>query len=151
MESKPVRVQVIILFLLILANFIAQIPYFFHLYYKPGVSLLAEARPFLIMGFVFAVFLVASILLFRRTIVGYWLMLVFLTIEFLFYLWNTVGEVVHGFGLFFHLNSPDPLLRAVFAIGYINLFASGYFLCLLLLKRRDFLDHRASLSLRSVR
>jgi len=151
MESKPVRVQVIILFLLILANFIAQVPYFFHLYYKAGVSLLAEARPFLIMGFVFAVFLVASILLFRRTIVGYWLMLVFLTIEFLFYLWNTVGEVVHGFGLFFHLNSPDPLLRAVFAIGYINLFASGYFLCLLLLKRRDFLDHRASLSLRSVR
>ena len=143
MESKPIRVQVIILFLLILANFIAQVPYFFHLYYKPGISLLAEARPFLIMGFVFAVFLVASILLFTRIVAGYWLMLIFLIVEFLFYLWNTVGEVVHGFGLFFHLQNPDLLLRTVFAIGYINLFASGYFLCLLLLKRVRFLHHEA--------
>lgn len=141
MESKPIRVQVIILFLLILANFIAQVPYFFHLYYKPGISLLAESRPFLIMSFVFAVFLVASILLFKRTVAGYWLMLIFLIVEFLFYLWNTIGGVVHGFGLFFHLQNPDLLLRIVFAIGYINLFASGYFLCLLLWKRTDFLDH----------
>ena len=151
MESKPIRVQVIILFLLILANFIAQVPYFLHLYYKPGISLLAESRPFLLMGFVFAVFLVASILLFKRTVAGYWLMLIFLAVEFLFYLWNTVGEVVHGFGLFFHLQNPDLLLKAVFAIGYINLFASGYFLCLLLLKRGDFLDHGASPSLNSAR
>jgi hypothetical protein len=143
MESKPIRVQVIVLFLLILANFIAQIPYFLRLYYKPGLSLLAEARPFLLMGFVFAVFLVASILLFKRTIAGYWLMLIFLAVEFLFYLWNTIGEVVHGYGLFFHSNNPDFLLRIVFAIGYINLFASGYFLCLLLLKRTDFLDREA--------
>lgn len=144
MQSKPVRIQIIILFLLILANFIAQVPYFLHLYYHPGMSLLAEARPFLIMGFVFAVFLVASILLFRRTSAGYWLMILFLTVEFLFYLWNTVGEVVHGFGLFFHLQNPDPLLKIVFAIGYSNLFAAGYFLCLLLLKRSDFLDRGAA-------
>jgi hypothetical protein len=143
MESKSIRAQVIILFLLILANFIAQIPYFLHLYYKPGMNLLTQLRPSLIMGFVFAVFLVASILLFKRTIAGYWLMLIFLAVEFLFYLWNTIGEVVHGYGLFFHLQNPDLLLRAVFAIGYINLFASGYFLCLLLLKRGDFLDRRA--------
>ena len=115
MESKPIKVQVIILFLLILANFIAQIPYFLHLYYKPGRNLLAEARPSLIMGFVFAVFLVASILLFKHIVAGYWLMLIFLAVEFLFYLWNTIGEVRHGYGLFFQL----------------------------LLKRVDFLYHRA--------
>src|SRR6266480_4092986 len=114
MESKNIRVQVIILFLLILANFIAQIPYYFHLYYNPN-NLLAQAKGGLIMLFVLAV-------------------------EFLFYLWNTLGEVIHGYGLFFHLNNPDPLLRAVFAIGYVNLFASGYFLGLLLLKRAHFLD-----------
>jgi len=142
MQSKSVRVQTIILFLLILANFIAQVPYFLRLYYKPGMNWLAEGRPFLIMGFVFAVFMVASILLFRRTIAGYWLMIGFLAVEFLFYLWNTVGEVVHGYGLFFHLQNPDMLLKIVFAIGYINLFAAGYFLCLLLLKRGDFWDRR---------
>jgi hypothetical protein len=143
MENKAVRVQTIILFLLILANFIAQVPYFLRLYYKPGMNWLAEGRPFLIMGFVFAVFLVASILLFRRSIAGYWLMLAFLMVEFLFYLWNTVGEVVHGYGLFFHLQNPDMLLKIVFAIGYINLFAAGYFLGLLLVRRGDFLDRGA--------
>jgi hypothetical protein len=139
MESKNIRVQVIILFLLILANFIAQIPYYFHLYYNPN-NLLAEAKGVLIMLFVFGVFLLASILLFKRSVLGYWLMVIFLAVEFLFYLWNTLGEVIHGYGLFFHLNNPDLLLRTVFAIGYLNLFASGYFLGLLLLKRTDFLD-----------
>ncbi len=139
MGSKNIRVQVIILFLLILANFIAQIPYYFHLYYNPN-NLLAQAKGGLIMLFVFVVFLLASTLLFKRRTLGYWLMLIFLAVEFLFYLWNTLGEVIHGYGLFFHLNNPDLLLRAVFAIGYVNLFASGYFLGLLLLKRAHFLD-----------
>src|SRR5690348_11339106 len=58
MQSKAVRVQAIVLFLLILANFIAQVPYFLRLYYRPWMNFLAEARPFLLMGFVFAVFLV---------------------------------------------------------------------------------------------
>jgi len=139
MGSKNIRIQIIILFLLILANFIAQIPYYFHLYYNPN-NLLTQAKAGLLMLFVFGVFLLASTLLFKRRVLGYWLMVIFLAVEFLFYLWNTVGEVIHGYGLFFHLNNPDPLLRAVFAIGYVNLFASGYFLSLLLLKKAHFLD-----------
>jgi hypothetical protein len=143
MGSKAIRIQVIILFLLILANFIAQIPYYFHLYYNPN-NVFAQAKGGLIMLFVFGVFLLASVLLFKRQVLGYWLMVIFLTVEFLFYLWNTLGEVMHGYGLFFHLNNPDLLLRGVFAIGYVNLFASGYFLGLLLLKRSRFLDDRES-------
>ena len=142
MESRNIRIQVIILFLLILANFIAQIPYYLHLYYNPN-NVLAQAKGGLLMLFVFGIFLFASILLFKRQVLGYWLMVMFLAIEFLFYLWNTIGEVMHGYGLFFHLNNPDLLLRAVFAIGYVNLFASGYFLGLLLLKSSRFLDPRA--------
>ena len=92
MGSKNIRVQVIILFLLILANFIAQIPYYFHLYYNPN-NLLAQAKGGLIMLFVFVIFLLASTLLFKRKAPGYWLMVIFLTVEFLFYLWNTLGEV----------------------------------------------------------
>ena len=141
LASKNIRVQVIVLFLLILANFIAQIPYYFHLYYNPN-NLLAEARGVGVMLFVFGVFLLASVLLFKRRVLGYWLMVVFLAVEFLFYLWNTVGEVMHGYGLFYHLNNPDLLLKVVFAIGYVNLFASGYFLGLLLVKRVFFLDAR---------
>ena len=141
MESRNIRIQVMILFLLILANFIAQIPYYLHLYYNLN-NVLAQAKGGLLLLFVFGVFLFASILLFKRQVLGYWLMVMFLAVEFLFYLWNTIGEVIHGYGLFFHLNNPDLLLRAVFAIGYVNLFASGYFLGLLLLKRSRFLDPR---------
>jgi hypothetical protein len=139
MESKNIRIQVITLFFLILANFIAQIPYYLHLYYNPN-NVLAQAKGGLLLLFIFGVFLLASILLFKRQALGYWLMVIFLAVEFLFYLWNTIGEVIHGYGLFFHLNNPDLLLRAVFAIGYVNLFASGYFLALLLLKRARCLD-----------
>jgi hypothetical protein len=139
MGSKPIRIQVIILFLLILANFIAQIPYGLHLYYRPDNPLahVKEGLPLLI---VFVVFLLASLLLFKRQAFGYWLMVLFLAVEFLFYLWNTIGAVIHGYGFFFHLTNPDLLLRAVFTIGYVNLFASGYFLGLLLLKRERFFD-----------
>ncbi len=139
MGVKSIRVQVIILFLLILANFIAQIPYYLHLYYNPN-NLLAQLRGGFLLIFVFAIFLLASFLLFKRTVIGYWLMVTFLAVEFLFYAWNTLGGVIHGYGLFYHLANPDLILRAVFAIGYVNLFVSGYFLCLLLLKRATCLD-----------
>ncbi len=139
MGVKSIRVQVIILFLLILANFLAQIPYYLHLYYNPN-NLLAQLRGGFLLLIVFAVFLLASFLLFKRTVIGYWLMVMFLAVEFLFYVWNTLGGVLHGYGFLYHLANPDLILRAVFAIGYVNLFVSGYFLCLLLLKRATFLD-----------
>ena len=139
MGVKSIRVQVIILFLLILANFLAQIPYYLHLYYNPN-NLLAQLRGGFLLIIVFAVFLLASFLLFKRTVIGYWLMVMFLVVEFLFYVWNTLGGVIHGYGFLYHLANPDLILRAVFAIGYVNLFVSGYFLCLLLLKRSTFLD-----------
>ena len=139
MGIKSIRIQVIILFLLILANFIAQIPYYLHLYYNPN-NLLAQLRGGFPLLIVFAVFLLASFLLFKRTVIGYWLMVMFLAVEFLFYVWNTLGGVIHGYGFLYHLANPDLILRAVFAIGYVNLFVSGYFLCLLLLKRATFLD-----------
>src|SRR6266849_1543831 len=112
MGVKSIRVQVIILFLLILANCIAQIPYYLHLYYNPN-NLLAQLRGGFLLLIVFAVFLLASFLLFKRTVIGYWLMVMFLAVEFLFYVWNTLGGGIH---------------------------CSGYFLCLLLLKRATFLD-----------
>ena len=150
MGSKTIRIQVIILFSLILANFLAQIPYYLHLYYHPN-NLLAQIKGGFPILFVFVFFLLASFLLFKRTVIGYWLMVLFLTVEFLFYVWNTVGSALHGYGLFYHLANPDLLLKAVFAIGYMNLFASGYFLGLLLLKRDRFLvsDERESNSFKN--
>jgi len=131
--SRNFKRQVDILFVLILANFIAQVPYTIHLY---GVSRLATISPGIIaMYVVFALFLVGYFLFRQKRVFGYWVLVIFLALEFLFYLWDFVGSLMHGFSLFFQLSNPDPILRAVFAIGYINLFASGYFLFLLLYKK----------------
>lgn len=138
MKVRTIKIQAIVLFLLILANFIAQIPYYIDLYYNPN-NLFAEARGIVLMLLVFCWFLMGTFLLFRRTAAGYWTMFSFLLVEFLFYLWNTIGEVIHGYGLFFHLHDPNFLLRMIFAVGYINLFASGYFLFLLIYKKGAFI------------
>ena len=77
--GKPrIRIQVIILFLLILVNFIAQIPYYLHFYYNPN-NLLPSAKEILLMLLILGLFLFASILLFTRKVLGYWLMVIFLT------------------------------------------------------------------------
>jgi hypothetical protein len=140
--NRRLRLQVWILSGIILANFVAQVFYYFRLYYTPQHPW-PQLRSALALGSVFALFLAGAVLLIRRTQIGYRLMAAFLSVEFLFYLWNTVGEVIHGYGWFFHLGNPDPILWTVFAIGYLNLFASGYFLFLLLYKRRELVQQPA--------
>jgi hypothetical protein len=118
-------------FLLILANFLAQVPYYLHLYYGRQ-ALLTSVRNGVPLVTVFALFLLGYVLLMRQHRAGYWLMVLFLTMDFAFYLWNTVGGVRHGYGLFFQLHNPDLTLRVIFSIGYLNFFASGLLLALLL-------------------
>ena len=135
--SVNLQRQIQLLCAVTVANFAAQVVYFFHLYYRPGE--LPDIRSWLLLGAVFALFLCGYVLLARRSTTGYWLLVLFLAMEFFFYLWNLIGSALHGYGLFFQLANPDPILWVVFAIGYLNLFASGYFLGLLLLRRSDFL------------
>lgn len=142
-DHKSFQFQTRLLFLLILANFIAQIPYFFHLYYNPA-RLSLYLRPGLLMGTVFLFFMTGSLLFFNKNKAGYWLLTVYLATEFLFYLWNAIGSVVHGFGLFSQIYNPDPILKIVFIIGYVNLFAAGYFLFLLISRRNYFLPAKQS-------
>ncbi len=134
--NRSTLVQLITLSGIVLANFVAQGFYFYHLYYTPQHPL-PDLRSALAMGSVLALFLVGLVLLAWKREAGYYLTVLFLSLQFLFYLWNLAGEVVHGFGLFYHLANPDPILRAVFAIGYLNFFAAGYFFFLLLRKRRE--------------
>lgn len=130
-NRRSILLQAKVAFLLILVNFLAQVPYFFYLYYRRQ-SFSVSLRSFLIMGLVFAVFLSGSILLFTHRRWGYPLMMLFLLAEFFFYLLNVINSAVHGFGLFFQIHNPDLILRVIYSIGYMNLFASGYFLYLLI-------------------
>jgi hypothetical protein len=137
MRTRSTLLQARALFAVILMNFAAQIPYFFHNHYQ-SQPLSISARSFLIMGSVFGFFLTASFLLFTRQKAGYALMLAFLSAEFLFYLWGVIGSMIHGYGIFFQMGNPDVLLRSVFAIGYLNFAASGYFIFLLMRYRHYF-------------
>ena len=133
MWNKNINIQIGILFGIILANFIAQIFYFFHLYYNKFSDLKWLSNLPLVL--VFALFLTAYILFVKHKKAGYPLMVLFLSMEFLFYLLSTIFSAIQGFGLFFQLFTDDIILRIVFAIGYLNLFASGYFLLLLFYKK----------------
>ncbi|HEX9013264.1 MAG TPA: hypothetical protein VF813_07100, partial [Anaerolineaceae bacterium] len=64
MVSKKPAFLVYALLSLILLNFLAQVPYYFHLYYRPG-DVAPYLRSFAIMGAVFAWFL-AAVLLYLR-------------------------------------------------------------------------------------
>ncbi len=129
--------QAWILFVILLANFVAQIVYFFHLYYSPQHPF-PNTRSALIMGSVLALFLASFFLLISRHRIGFLLMLFYLSLEFFFYLWNIVTSGFRpGYGWFFHLHEHDPVLWMVFAIGYLSFFASGYFLVLLILRRKS--------------
>ncbi len=111
----------------VLLNYVAQVPYDWHLYrlhLNPvGVLLLSATLAWFLVGFV---------LLLRHQSLGYWLTLSFLATDFTFYLWNSVMGTVHGYGPVYHLTRvTDPVLWTVFLIGYINFVAAGLMLWLL--------------------
>ena len=135
--NRTTRIQVWVLFAVLLANFAAQVPYFLHLYYSPQHPL-PDLKSSLLLGSVLMLFLVSFGLLVGRRGACYYLLIFYLALEFFFYLLNIVGGALHGFGLFFHLADHDPVLWAVNAIGYLSFFAAGYFLLLLIARRRQF-------------
>jgi hypothetical protein len=136
--SRSLRLQFWVLSGIVLANFIAQVVYYLRLYYTPQRPF-PQVRSALELGLVFALFASGVLLQARGRKTGYVLLSAFCALEFAFYLWTVIGSVALGYGLFFQLWNPDPVLRAVFAIGYLNLFAAGYFLVLLVSRRSEFL------------
>ena len=135
--NRNILIQVWILFSILLSNFAAQIVYFYHLYYTPEHPL-PNFRSALLMGSVFVLFLLSYILLIRKHKVAFYAMGFYLCLEFFFYLWNIVGSGLRPeYGWFFHLRDHDPVLWIVFAIGYLSFFASGYFLVLILVQRKN--------------
>jgi hypothetical protein len=129
--------QAWLLFVILLSNFAAQIVYFFHLYYSPQHPLPGIRSTFL-MGSVLALFLISFFLLISKNKAGFPLMVIYLTVEFLFYLWNIVfSGFRQGYGWFFHFRERDPVLWIVFAIGYLSFFVAGYFIVLLIVNRRN--------------
>lgn len=120
MEKNTTRA----LFVIVITNYIAQVPYNIHLYHTLSKSIRGSV---LLIGS-FLLFIIPYVLLVQKKKRGYVGMLIFLWIEFLFYLLNFIGSIAMGYGWFFQLGNHDPVLFTVFLIGYINFFAAGYFI-----------------------
>lgn len=110
----------------VVANYIAQVVYYFHLYYPARLPIGTIA-----LGATFVWFLAGFVLLGRGTKVGYWLLLSYLIVMVGFYLRNMITQVLAGLGPFLHLNDPDRVLLVVFAIGYLNMIAGAWFIYVL--------------------
>jgi hypothetical protein len=99
-------VQLLVLVVVVLANYLAQIPYSLHLY---GSSL--SGRGALLLGATFTWFAASAALLLRGRAAGYWLLLSFLAVEFAFYFRNEVLLIPAGYGLPYHLtHTRDTLI-----------------------------------------
>lgn len=123
----------------VLANYLAQIPYYLRLYYFPhgappslsGTALLTLTLVWFLAGYTGMV---------RGWTIGYWLLLAYFATVAIFYLRNMLTQVTHGYPPFLHVfNERDPILFVVFAIGYVNMLAAIYFVYFLLRHRRSLL------------
>ncbi len=125
-------------------NYLAQIPYYLHLYYLPHRALPALGGT-LLLGATLVWFVAGYTLLERGSRAGYWLLLSFLLTEVTFYAHNMLIQVTHGYAPFFHLQTRDPILFVVFAIGYLN-FLCGIYFIFFLLRHHHTLSRPASLT-----
>lgn len=127
-----------LMLVVVLADYVAQIPYYLDLYYLPHGAL-PSLPGTLALTVTLAWFLAGYVLLQRGSRVGYWVLLAFLAVEFAFYLWNNASQLAHGFQPFFHLHDRDPILAAVFAVGYLNFLTGACFIVYLLVRRSSLL------------
>ncbi|MEO8104980.1 MAG: hypothetical protein ABI602_01450 [Candidatus Saccharibacteria bacterium] len=122
------------------ANYLAQVPYYFHQYYAPHKFLPSLVGSVLLLS-TLAWFVAGYQLLKNGHRRGYWLMLTFLSVEFLFYLQTQISQALLSHQLLLHVYHPDSgLLLIVFAIGYLNFGAALYFIGYLVHHRRSFLS-----------
>lgn len=124
---------------IVLVNYLAQIPYYLHLYYFPyGASPSPTGTVLLTLTFIW--FLAGYFGVVRGWSAAYWLLLAYVVTVAVFYLWNMFTQVTHGYPPFLHVwGEHDPVLFAVFGIGYLNMLAGIYFAYFLIRYRRSLL------------
>jgi len=134
-NSKTLR----LLFWIVLANYAAQIPYYLHQYYAPH-HFLPDIIGSLLLLITLVWFLLAFRLLSRGSKTGWWLMVAYLSVVFLFYIQTQIMQLVTVHQILLHVYHPAGfLLFMVFAIGYINCLAAVYYLIYLMAKRKSLL------------
>ncbi len=133
--------SLLFLFLVVSANYLAQIPYDWHLY-----RLQVNPRGVALLGMTLVWFLVGFWYLIQRKALGYWLTLAFLVVQFIFYFDNQIVLMFYGYGLVYHLFKLDDLVVwAVEMVGDINFVVAGYFIYYLIRNRSRFIGESSDL------
>lgn len=115
-------------------NYLAQLPYYLHLYYFPHGAL-PSARGVFLLSLTLLWFVAGYVGLAHGRAVGYWLLLTFLLTEVAFYAHGIFIRVTNGYPAFQNMQTHDTLLLIVFGIGYLNMLMGVYFLYYLLRHR----------------
>lgn len=133
-HGKPLRILITI----IVANYLAQIPYYFHQYYAPHRLLPSLVGALLLMATLIW-FLAAYRLLAKGHRAGWWLLFAYLLVVFLFYIQTQIMQAVTAHQILLYVYHPkNVLLFAVFGIGYLNCIAALYYLFYLVVNRQKF-------------
>lgn len=119
----------------VIANYVAQIPYYLHQYYFPhhaapnwsGVALLALTLIWFLVGYIRFV---------RGKRYGWSLLFTFLGAQVIFYGHAHLLGFVGG-GAVAQLSTHSQFLLVIFLIGYLNFVVAVYYLVWLLFKRRN--------------
>ncbi len=113
-----------------LANYAAQVPYYLYNYYFP-YRVLPTFSSIALLGFTLVWFLFGYFGFQKKIKYSYGLLLSFLIVEALFYLHSFV------FGaFFFQMQNPNPIIKAVFIVGYISGAVAGYYAYRLIRSRK---------------
>ena len=117
----------------VIANYIAQVPYTWHLY---GSTFSRTGA--VLLGATFAWFLIAFATFRAGRRAGYWLLLGYALVQMLFYLNSEVLLAFVGYGLPYHLSrTQDPIVWLTFLAGDLNFVAAVGAVVFLLRHRPD--------------
>ncbi|HET9174320.1 MAG TPA: hypothetical protein VFN56_03500 [Candidatus Saccharimonadales bacterium] len=130
-----------ILLATVLCNYAAQIPYYLHQYYLPH-KFLPSLFGTVLLSLTLVWFCVAYRGLRHGRTYGYYVMLAFLSVEFLFYLQTQLSQYLIAHRILLYVYHPQGLLLfIVFGIGYINFLAAAYFLVYIMRHKQQLISH----------
>lgn len=136
-STRPVPFLRVVL-VVVIANYLAQIVYYFHLYFPHGAAPALYGT--IMLGLSFVGFVIGYIGTIRGSLLGYLLLVAYLITMVGFYLYNLLNQVAHGFSPFYHLTTHDSVLWVVFAVGYLNMIVGAWALVMLAVHRRAITD-----------
>jgi hypothetical protein len=122
----------VVVFWVVIIDYLAQIPYYLVNYYIPAQTP-PTVSSIVLLGATLAWFLVGYFGFRARRPFGYWVLLSFLLVEGLFYLTTLLFGTAA-----LQLLKPNPVITVVFVIGYVTGIVSLFYFAMLVAFRRRY-------------